>query len=715
MPTEQEIFDSLATLSKSPGYVQALTLLCLRDNAVRFSGELTGPDLTNLYSSNRLLRTEQSVLLGLLIKNQVIDTTMPSQEQLEEYIKSTEDLLEKLHYAIAEPLTESMKQNLASQNVDNPLAIGDSLREEMFYAGEAAFSYQYIDLAVKKYRRDNTWLIDNKGFEIEHAREVFEAIGSILGARAHEAFIDPDSTPLSVITVSVGDVVQKSNLSETVVRNLFVAFSIDPSCSCNHHFNSIDDFNQANAKPLISISTDDIIVFNLTAVAEAIYVSPFHWMKDSDHKDKAAENRGRFTEDFVQERLSSIFDPGDIYRNVTISPGRRPLGEIDILVVYCNRALVIQIKSKQLTLEARRGNDKKIREDFEKAIQSAYNQAESCAEILADSNSYVIEADGVEIVDPTCHGIVEFYPICIISDNYPSLNTQVREFLSYKPTAQLRPPLVADVFLLDVATEMLESPIEFLSYLKMRVEHREQAVARDEYTILGFHLQHNLLLDPKFDWFYMHDDIAMDLDAAMLVRRGGIPGSRDVDGYVSRFRKTTIGKILRSIEDRKEPETIELGFLLAQLSESAVNDISKKIDYAMTKGRRDGLRHDFSLYIGALNVGLTVHCSNEEIARTKQYLITNSEMRKYDSRAKTWFGICIANDMTFRCGVRLHQNWEYNAQMERVVREWDRRVRQDQRIKYGRKLGRNDRCPCGSGKKFKRCCMHNTSKARRRY
>lgn len=32
-----------------------------------------------------------------------------------------------------------------------------------------------------------------------------------------------------------------------------------------------------------------------------------------------------------------------------------------------------------------------------------------------------------------------------------------------------------------------------------------------------------------------------------------------------------------------------------------------------------------------------------------------------------------------------------------------------QQVRDGRKIGRNDSCPCGSGKKFKHCCM-NTGK-----
>ena len=31
--------------------------------------------------------------------------------------------------------------------------------------------------------------------------------------------------------------------------------------------------------------------------------------------------------------------------------------------------------------------------------------------------------------------------------------------------------------------------------------------------------------------------------------------------------------------------------------------------------------------------------------------------------------------------------------------------RQPRKVKPGQKVGRNDPCPCGSGKKYKNCCM----------
>src|SRR5271167_1834478 len=45
---------------------------------------------------------------------------------------------------------------------------------------------------------------------------------------------------------------------------------------------------------------------------------------------------------------------------------------------------VLQAKSKRLTLEARKGNDLQIKDDFKKAIQDSYDQALSCTKALLE-------------------------------------------------------------------------------------------------------------------------------------------------------------------------------------------------------------------------------------------------------------------------------------------------------------------------------------------
>jgi hypothetical protein len=68
--SEEEIFDELELLCGSPGYVHALAFLCFRDNMVGFGDALTLEDIQEMFSPDRLIRTEISTLFGLLVRSQ---------------------------------------------------------------------------------------------------------------------------------------------------------------------------------------------------------------------------------------------------------------------------------------------------------------------------------------------------------------------------------------------------------------------------------------------------------------------------------------------------------------------------------------------------------------------------------------------------------------------------------------------------------------------
>ena len=88
---EQEIFDELAALCISPGYAHAIANLCFRDNVVRFAGELTAEDMAHLFSASRLIRTEISILIGLLTR-QSVDYTLPTPKVIQAYMDQTDRL-----------------------------------------------------------------------------------------------------------------------------------------------------------------------------------------------------------------------------------------------------------------------------------------------------------------------------------------------------------------------------------------------------------------------------------------------------------------------------------------------------------------------------------------------------------------------------------------------------------------------------------------------
>ena len=53
---------------------------------------------------------------------------------------------------------------------------------------------------------------------------------------------------------------------------------------------------------------------------------------------------------------------------------------------------------------------------------------------------------------------------------------------------------------------------------------------------------------------------------------------------------------------------------------------------------------------------------------------------------------------------QLKFNSDYNERLENEVKEL-RQFRFEQVADIGKKIGRNDVCPCGSGKKYKKCCL----------
>lgn len=262
-------------------------------------------------------------------------------------------------------------------------------------------------------------------------------------------------------------------------------------------------------------------------------------------------------------------------------------------------------------------------------------------------------------------------------------------------------------------TEMLQSPLQFLSYVNRRANYAEQLMASQELTILGYHLKHNLWVQPDIDLMHLGDDFSAGLDIAMAVRRAGVKGAATPDGVLTRFGKTTIGRIVKAIEARPDPATIDLGFLLLSMSEQAVTEMSRAVDRLAARTRADGKLHDvtFGFKEGS---GITFHCTNEPTHMAGPRLESYCEFRKYNEKAREWFGLCMSSTgPDVRFGVSLVFPWTQDENMDEKTRGMQAPLPIDQVLEAlmkgrnrAKKVGRNDPCPCGSGRKYKKCCLN---------
>ena len=522
---------------------------------------------------------------------------------------------------------------------------------------------------------------------------------------------------LSLFSFDIPEVVTESGLSEETVRAVIAAFSAEAEKGMEC-FKSVDDFNHKNAFPIIKIDENSFASFQAYSLWEALYESPFFWFyTDKAYKAVASKHRGAFTEDFTAERLALVFGEENVLTNIDIFDGKDKACEIDVLVTFGEFAIVVQAKSKKLTIEARKGNSKQLEDDFKKAIQEAYDQAYLCSQLLQKDGYVYKDECGNELNIRSSFKTI--FPVCIVSDHFPALSAQARYFLKYETTDVIKHPYVMDVFLIDMITEILPSPLWVLDYLIKRSDYGDSILSNHELVILSTYIKQNLYFEENPDLVMLDDNISVDLELAMLDRRDGRKSKVIPEGFLTAHNNTHIGRIIDDIELSTDYGLQQLGFHLLSMSGDTVELINEAISKMIAQFEKDHRHHDISIPLFEGKTGLTIHCSEDDNETASRRLVGHCEKRKYTYKTESWVGCCFSPDQgRFRFASYHEGKWVESDEMEKLVANLKPtssavRIKDIKKLSFGQKpqlthekIGRNEPCPCGSGKKYKRCCIN---------
>ena len=705
--SEQEIFDRLRRICRTPGYIHALAYVAMRDLVTFYEGALLSEDLSHLFSYERVIPREVMTLIGLLMRRP-INIGLPEPQQLLEMVSETDAALRELHGSILWEGTDDLREKLTrGEQLEGSELTAASFREPIFYGADDSYLSQCRDFAVEKYALDADWIRRNKGFDPAVGPLVIRCVDSILGERGASVAGEfragtpvGEWTPLTGFTFALSEVVERIGRETESVRALLDAF-VAPGGGGNDAFSSLGDFNAAYERPLIRLGDDAFALLCPRALAQALYESPFFWMvQDDEHRDTAARHRGEYTERFCARRLGRVFGNRNVHPNVRIGPKGREK-EIDVLVVFGDRALVVEAKSKRLTLASRQGNDAALKSDFKAAVEEAVGQVYATSGMLVQGEARLIAADGSRI--DLREELQTVFPLTVLCDGYPALAAQCREFLEDRRHEGVERVLVTDAFQLDLMTEMLASPLRVLSYLEHRAQCGDALHVDHERTSLALHLKQNLRVPPDFDVVVVGDDACADLDVAMAVRRNGAAGSRTPEGILTQYEGTHYARIIAEIDSEPRRCAVGLGLQLLRMPEETVDTFNRLVGDALRQAAFDGRTHDVTMGVGAGQAGVTVHCTGKPLPSAETLLWEHCRLRKYGQKARNWFGLLLAPDASIRCVAELAGEWVHDSELQRKLDRLNGTERRAPRRR--RKIGRNERCPCGSGKKYKHCCL----------
>ncbi|APR36672.1 SEC-C metal-binding domain-containing protein [Paraburkholderia sp. SOS3] len=712
---ESQILEDLSELAASPGYVHAVAHICHRDNVIYIEGKLKSADMDRLFSRDRLIRTELTTLIGLMAKKP-LDLSPQPFDVVEGYVERTDVLMRELHNAMSYPMFAAMFEAVKEGREPPDPWRGAGMREPIFYGTESAYAFQYRDFVPEKYGADDDWMLKAKGFTSGQARTIAKTMCALMDEKGTRLFADAriaktqPETWLPAFEFSSDEVASRSGVAQDVVEAFFRAFLYTGD---NAAFKGIGDFNEVAARPLLPTDRGTVLLFSHYSIYEALYESPFFWMwDDKSYRPTAAKHRGAFTEQFAVRRLAGVFGMEHVYSNVNLHRGKNIVGEADVLVIYADRLIIVQAKAKKLTIAARKGNDNQLRADFAAAIQDSYDQGWTCASEILAGGCRLVDDKGKEVDLPP--SIKEVFLFSLVSEHYPALAFQASQFLKFQTTDVIRPPLVMDVFLLDTLTEMLTTPLRLLSYVKLRAAVPDKLMSGHELTVLGYHLKQNLWLDENYDSVILEDSIAQDLDMAMLVRRDNQPGDDTPVGILTKMRGTRYEQLIKEIETKADSATLELGFHLLSMDEDSCMNVHRVLEAVTRQTQLDGGRHDVTLASSSTPpCGVSFHCNPTLSPEAIDVLETYCVKRKYRQHAAQWFGVSVNPDGHVQFGVTLDFPWEPSEEMDRLTANMKPAARvRDVLPQYTQgaarriKLGRNEPCHCGSGRKYKKCCLN---------
>jgi hypothetical protein len=348
-----------------------------------------------------------------------------------------------------------------------------------------------------------------------------------------------------------------------------------------------------------------------------------------------------------------------------------------------------------------------LQKDFQGAVQDAYEQGLISRQKILNRTAKCFDEDGKEI--QLSEEIDEVYIMGITTENFPSLTHQSHVMLDKKEEEPF--PIFSTIFDLELMAHYLNDPYDFLYYIKQRTSLMDYFKADEEMVFLGYHLDQKLWKIPNIDLVAIDSKFGQLIDRNYYPLRAGLEISDKGDAIKNRWKNEDFDRLCNELKRLDEAKITDIIFHLLDWSGKAREDLMNSMIKTRKQTSADGRSHDFSIPPADTNedirLGVTyISLNSDDIGELRKGLLALCQARKYKSKGDAWigFGSLKSSSEMIDAVVFNNQKWEYDEELEELSKAMIKRGRV---IRLTKKVGRNERCPCGSMLKYKKCCGKN--------
>lgn len=714
--------EALQELTRTPGFFYTLARAAADNSFIR-SEDIDPWTVPNT--------KELSLVAGLVAQEHIQIGPIPDETTINYQLEQLNNLLQEVHSYYGARASDAVLPGVANlldrirsgSNPPTPDELvqplpGQALVEAFFYSGDHAYDFQYLQLAPRKYLFDSAWFDKNVGIRIDRLVRAAKRLNRLqicrfmhyIAARTHA---EKCNRSLDLFTFNRADL---GYLTDDEFDAFIERFSVTPGY-LEYPIASVDAINEMEYKPIMRLGNDTYFMPVSVKLAEAIYESPSYWMQgDLKYKDQAADNKGKATEMIAAELLERVF-PGRVYRNVFVHAGSREVAEIDVLAWAADRAIIIQAKSKGLTALSRQGDDGKIGEDFNAAVQAAYEQGLKSREAVLEGTYSLTYGGGKPVPLPA--SIAEAYVLCLTSSPFPVISNMLDSFLKKDPHQPY--PVAMSLFDLDIVTTYLEDPFLLLHYIRHRTESPDKIHGTKEVEKLAAYLCLGPFLPEHVSGAFLAGGWAPLIDEDFKDIRGrgiflsnlltrlfpntnplcSLADLADEDSVSQRLRRRIknpeFNHLINLLKEDVDSLPIEALFMLLDLSTEQVQQFLASVSDVREMSRSRGQVSFLARPPGKAPVGYV--CFPDDQPVIKNDVLVRAEILKHMAKAEKW--LCFAGRPSgakpAEATVYLDTPWVPDPELDTCARQL---FQGDSELK---KLGRNDPCWCQSSLKFKKC------------
>lgn len=472
-------------------------------------------------------------------------------------------------------------------------------------------------------------------------------------------------------------------------------------------------------RPLYFVDHDRVFSLQGTTVLDAIF-SHFDEIARNDPKvvNRYVDSASDWMEGAIADQMCRLFPEDCIMRSACFRDPDNEGGETeaDVIVVWGPFLVVLEAKNNRVAKNAVRGDGKGLKNVISKNIQNAFYQARRVVRVLEEDRQITFKEKATgRILTISYDRLRRVMPISVTLQHLYGIATQLavtQRLGLFKGNAFPWSVCIDD---LDVITRFSESPDVFLYYIERRTAHQGLSIRLngDELDMFGHFVDNRL--HPSI---YENRKEISSKEGPVSISFSGLEEKfepfyvADWYGEESQFAKPalklpeTILAFLSELRMRTDDDARFIAFALLSLNHNAL----MRIDHAV-KSFREGTGPEYQILRSTINeddivVNVMVHRSLE-FRELFENVTVRTRLEHYRAKAKATvsFAIDLRKAKAFDIAQWLEGEWEYEQALEEALQNDRGQTRLFHLPKGSKKLGRNVPCPCGSGLKFKKCCI----------